>query len=538
MKQVYVFGHKNPDIDSVCSAICVAYLKNKLKVPAVPKVIGPLNSGAKFVLDYFKVDTPSYLNDVKVQIKDVNYLKRGYVNYKTSIYDAFVFMKENNITAVPLVDDARHVNGYVSLRSMAKYFADSPKGQIVTNINHLLKVLNASTITSFDEEINGYVNSLVFNGDSIGDDYRLNDNSIVIIGDNVKVIKKALNEKVKLIILAKGNIISGSQQKIAKANRVNVISTPYSVFEICNKIILTNYINLLSTTDKPISLDTHSYYSDFIDLMKSNSYTTYPVVNNKGICLGLINTNMVDDYLKKQVILVDHNSYEESIDGLKEAEILEIIDHHCLGSIGTSIPISFIARPVGCTATIIYDEFRKEKVSIPKYIAGLLVSAIISDTLLFTSPTTTKDDIEAAKKLAKIAKVDLDEYGKELLKASTSTKGLSIEELIKQDFKTYEIKNNTYGIAVITTFDYDELKKDVPKYVEKLNDMHEHYYAGVLMFILDLLKGGSYVIYDDSMKNKVANAFGIDELEEGYFIKGLISRKKQILPALIKEIEK
>ena len=134
-----------------------------------------------------------------------------------------------------------------------------------------------------------------------------------------------MNEKVKLIILAKGNIISSSQQKMAKANHVNVISTPYSVFEICNKIILTNYINLLSTTDKPISLDTHSYYSDFIDLIKSNNYTTYPVVNNRGMCLGLINTNMVDDYLKKQVILVDHNSYEESIDGLKEAEILDIL---------------------------------------------------------------------------------------------------------------------------------------------------------------------------------------------------------------------
>ena len=208
-----------------------------------------------------------------------------------------------------------------------------------------------------------------------------------------------------------------------------------------------------------------------------------------------------------------------------------------LKGIVETTPTDYNIRPK-YSATIIYDEFRKERVEIPKDIAGMLVSAIISDTLVLTSPTTTEEDIKAAEKLAKLAGIDLKKFGKELFKESTSIKGLSIDELIKGDFKTYQINGGTYGIAVITTSDFDEIKDDIPKYVSKLNEMHSTSYDGVLMFILDIFKEGSYVLYDDSMKDVIASSFNITNLVEGYFIKGLISRKKQILPALIKELEK
>ena len=537
MKKVYVFGHKNPDTDSVCSAIALAYLKQALGVNAVPKVIGQINRGTKYVLDYFHVNAPSYLNDVKVQISDLKYLKKGYIYSKTSIYDAFVFMKEKSISSVPLVDDTNHLIGYISLRGMAKYFVDSSKVEIDTNLEHLLKVLNAQIVTNYDFDIKGYVSSLTFSDDEKQNEFNLNDNSIVIVGNRENIIKNAINKHVRLIILTKGKKLTEEELKLAKENKVNIIASSYSGFEICNKIVLSNYVDILNITDNPLSLEVHSYYSDFINLMKKNTYTTYPVVNSDNICLGVLTTSMINDYKRKDVILVDHNSYEESIDGLDEANILEIVDHHCLGSIGTKIPISFISRPVGCTATIIFDEYRKEKVKIPQDIAGLLLSAIISDTLLFTSPTTTEEDISAAEELAKIAKVDLKEYGKEMLKAATSIKGLSIDELIKQDFKTYQINNKTYGIAVITTADFEEIKDDIPNYVKRLNEMNEMYYEGVLMFILDIFKEGSYALYDDSMKSVLSSAFNINDLYEGYFIKGLISRKKQILPAIIKELE-
>ena len=535
---VYVFGHKNPDTDSVCSAIALAYLKNALGVKAVPKVIGPINRGTKFVLDYFHVNTPSYLNDVKVQISDLKYLKKGFINHKCSIYDAFLFMKEKNLNALPLVDDENHLIGYISMHALAKFIINNTKMELITNLDHLVTVLNAKVITKFDYEINGFVSSVSFSDDSKERDFNLNENSIVVVGNRTKIINNAIKNKVKLIILTKGRNLSKKEIELANKNNVNVIESNYSGYDICNKIVLSNYVSLLNINDQPIALDVNSYYSDFVNLIKRYPYTTYPVVNSDNVCLGMINTNMISDYKKKDVILVDHNSYEESIDGLHEANILEIVDHHCLGSIGTSIPISFISRPVGCTATIIYDEFRKERVEIPKDIAGMLVSAIISDTLVLTSPTTTEEDIKSAEKLAKIAGIDLKKFGKELFKESTSIKGLSVEELIKGDFKTYQINGGTYGIAVITTSDFDEIKDDIPKYVSKLNEMHSTSYDGVLMFILDIFKEGSYVLYDDSMKDVVSSSFNIHNLVEGFFIKGLISRKKQILPALIKELEK
>ena len=538
MKQVYVFGHKNPDTDSVCSAIALAYLKNELGINAVPRVIGQINRGTKYALDYFKVNVPSYLNDVKIQISDLKYLKKGFVNNKCSIYDAFIFMKENNITGVPLVDDNNLLTGYVSLRDMAKYFADSSKFEINTNIDHLTKVLNAKVISNYNYDIKGYVSSLTFSDDDKQSDFNLNENSIVVVGNRDNIVKNAILNHVNLIVLTKGKKLTDDELKLANNNKVNIISSSYTGFEICNKIILTNYAYILDSTDNLISLNEHSYYSDFLTIMKKNHYTTYPVVNSDNVCLGVLDINMINDYKKKDVILVDHNSYEESIDGLNEANILEIVDHHCLGSIGTTIPISFISRPVGCTATIVYDEFRKEKVKIPQAIAGMLLSAILSDTILFTSPTTTEEDTIAASELAQIAKVDVKQYGKELLKASTSIKGLSVEDLIKQDFKTYQINNKTYGIAVVTTTDFEEIKDDIPKYVNKLNEMHQMFYEGVLLFILDIFKEGSYALYDDSMKEVMSSAFNINDLEEGYFIKGLISRKKQILPAIIKELEK
>ena len=300
----------------------------------------------------------------------------------------------------------------------------------------------------------------------------------------------------------------------------------------------TNFIkNLNTNTNNLTTVNIHSYYTDFLSLSKRISYTNYPVVKDNNECLGVIKVTHMTEYEKKRVILVDHNNYSQSVDGLEEADILEIIDHHNLGDIGTSAPITFLCKPVGCTATIIYEQFKKEKIKIPHDIAGLLLSAVISDTLLFTSPTTTKDDITAANELAKIAKVDINEYGIKMLKAASSIKGLTISELIHQDFKTYTINNKNYGIAVITTMDFDEIEKDMDKYIAKLDEMSQNNFKAVLIFITDILKKGSYVIYNENSKNLVKNAFNLKDINEGEFLPGLISRKKQILPAIMKVVD-
>lgn len=538
MKPIYVFGHKSPDTDSVCSAISLAYLKNQKGINCVPKVIGPINRETNFVLDYFKVDTPSYLNDVKVQIKDTEFAKKAYINEKASIDSAFNYMKKFDLTAIPLVDDKKVLTGYVTLKNLAKYLVSDKRDQVKTNLKHLLQTLDAKLITNFKNEFEGRIQAVTFSSDAFIKEVKLNKDDILIVGDRYKVIEYAIDSKIQLIILTRNRVIPTKLLNKAIKNKVNVITSSYSSFELCNKLSLANYISTINETPNPKTVGFQSYYSDFINLTKKYNYTNYPVVNKNNECLGVIKLTNYSSYEKKNVILVDHNNYEQSVEGLDEAEIIEVFDHHNIGNLGTNSPIYFTCRPVGCTATIIYDCFIKEGIKIPNDIAGLLLSAIISDTLLFTSPTTTEIDKESAYALAKIAKVDVQKYGMEMLKAASSIKGLSITELIMQDFKSYSINDKIYGIAVITTMDFDEISKNMTEYIDKLNEMSMLQYESVIIFIVDILKEGSYVLYNTNSEDLVANAFNLSDIEEGIFVKDLMSRKKQIIPAIMKELEK
>lgn len=538
MKPVYVFGHKNPDIDSVCSAIALANLKTIQGLPCTPKVIGPINYGTKFVLDYFNVEHPSYLNDVKIQIKDTGYLKKIYINENDSILNTFDLMNKYNLSGIPLVDDNLHITGYITLSDMARYLVSNKRDIIETNLDTLLNTLNATVLTRFKDIFSGSVQTVTFSTEAFIREIKLNENNILVVGDRYKVVDYAINSNVQLIILTRNRTIPKSLLKKAINKKITIISSSYTSFELCNRLSLSNYIKTINNTPNPYALELTGYYDDLLKDVSKYNYSNYPIINNKKECVGVLKLNDIQKYEKKKVILVDHNNYEQSIDGLHEAEILEIIDHHNIGNIGTNSPISFICRPVGCSATIVYDEYKKARIVPDKKIAGLLLSAIISDTLLFSSPTTTSTDKKYADELANLINIDIKEYGIKMLKESSSIKGLTISELIHQDFKTYSINEKTYGIAVITTMDFDDIEKDIDKYVEKLNEMSETRYESVLIFIVDIFKKGSYVLYNDKSKKLIEDAFNIENLKEGVFIPELLSRKSQILPKLMKELEK
>jgi len=538
MKPIYIFGHKSPDTDSVCSAIALAYLKNQTGINCVPKVIGPINRETQFVLDYFKVESPSYLNDVKVQIKDTKYVKKAYINENASISNALDYMKKFDLTAIPLVNDKKRLTGYVTLKDLAKYLVSDKRDKISTNLKHLLQTLDAKIITNFKNEFEGNVTTVTFSSDAFIKEVKLKPEDILVVGDRYKVIEYAIDSKIQLIILTRNRVIPTKLLNKAVKNKVNVITSSYSSFELCNKLSLANFISTINENPNPKTVDVQSYYSDFIALTKKLHYTNYPVINKNNECLGVINLTDFSVYDKKNVILVDHNNYEQSVDGLEEAEILEVFDHHNIGNIGTNSPIYFTCRPVGCTGTIIYDRYLKEGVKIPKDMAGLMLSAIISDTLLFTSPTTTELDKTSAYALAKIAKVDVERYGMKMLKAASTIKGLSINELIMQDFKSYSIDDKIYGIAVITTMDFDEIEKHMDEYIERLNEMSKTSYEAVLIFIVDILKEGSYILYNTAAESLVTDAFDLPNIKEGVFVENLMSRKKQIIPAIMKELEK
>lgn len=533
----FIFGHKNPDTDSVCSSIALSYIKNELGEKTIPKVLGNINNETKFVLNYFKVPVPSYLNDVRVRIKNIKFDKKAIINENESIDNAFKLMQERNVTALPLVDDNKILTGYVTLKELARYLITGSKELIDTTLDNIIDSLQANIVTKYDENIKGNVLVAGMKSNDFFDTISLTHDDILIVGDRYKILDYAIESKVKLIILPLNSTINNKLLKKAMKNNINIIETSMASYEISSKILLANKIKNIEVNHSPITVNLEDYYSDFKTMTHQINHTNYPVVNNKGECVGLIRLTGPNEYDKQSVILVDHNNLAQSVDGIEEAEILQIIDHHNLGAIGTSIPINFRSKPVGCTSTIIYDLYLDYKVNIPQDIAGLMLSAILSDTLLLTSPTTTDQDRNAAEKLARIAKVDMESYGLEMLKAASSIKGMSVDEIIMNDFKTYNVNSKTLGIAQIMTMDFDFIEDHLDEFVEKLNELVAGDYSIVVVFITDIIKNGSYVLYNDNAATIVKEAYGIKNLEQGTFLPKMVSRKKQMLPSIMSVLD-
>ena len=533
----YIFGHKNPDTDSVCSSIALSYLKNELGGKTVPKVLGNINNETKFVLDYFKVPVPSYLNDVRVRIKNIKYDKKAYIFEEESINDAFNVMQKQNLTAIPLIDDRKKLTGYVTLKEIAKYLINGNKEIVNTTLDNIIETLDAKVIVKCDDLISGDILIAGLQSKTIESSFRLSPRDILIVGDRYKVLNFAIDSKVKLIILPLNVNVDKKIIKKAEKNNVNIIASEFDSFQIANKILLSNFIKSINLNKSPVTVNNEDYYTDFKNMAHRVNHSNYPVINNKGECLGLIRLTGPNDYEKQKVILVDHNNFAQSVDGLDEANILEIIDHHNLGAIGTSLPINFRSKPVGCTSTMIYDMYKEERVAIPKNMAGLMLSAILSDTLLLTSPTTTEDDRFAAVKLASIAKVDIDTYGIEMLKAASSIEGKSPEELIKTDFKSYVVGDKLLGISQIMTMDIDTIQNHMDEYIAKLNEMVELNYSIVTIFITDIIKNGSYVLYNEKAADIIKDAFGLKSIHQCMFLPKIVSRKKQIQPNIISVLE-
>ena len=533
----FIFGHKNPDTDSVCSSIALSYLKNETGGKTAPKVLGNINNETKFALDFFKVPVPSYLNDVRVRIKNIKYDKKAYISEEKSINEAFKVMQHQNITAIPLIDDKKKLTGYVTLKEIAKYLINGNKEIVHTTLDNIIETLNAKVITKFDEYISGDILIAGLQSKTIQQEIDLSPHDILIVGDRYKVLDYAIESHVRLIILPLNVNLDKKIIKKAEKNKVNIIASELDSFQIANKILLSNFVKSINLNKSPITINNEDYYTEFKNMTHRVNHSNYPVVNNKGECLGLIKLTGPNEYEKQKVILVDHNNFAQSVDGLDEANILEIIDHHNIGDIGTSLPINFRSKPVGCTSTMIYEMYKEQHIPIPKNMAGLMLSAILSDTLLLTSPTTTEDDKFAAVKLANIAKVDIDKYGMEMLKASSSIEGKSVEELIKTDFKSYVVGDKLLGISQIMTMDIEKIEENIDAYIAKLNEMVEAQYTIVTIFITDIIKNGSYVIYNDAAAGIIQDSFGLKSIHQCMFLPKIVSRKKQIQPNIISVLE-
>lgn len=539
MNKTFVFGHKSPDTDSVTASISFSYLKNKLGENTVPMVLGEINKETKYVLKYFGVAQPTFLNDVKLQIKDIRYKKGIYLDEKESIFTAYNYMMENNVSTIPIVDEKSKMLGIVSMKDIARENMCDEGSKLNTSFDNILEVLKGKKILKFDDEIKGNINVALLRSTTFIQNTKLSNDDILIVGDRHSIIEYAINSNVKLIIITKDGEFKPSHLELAKEKKINVIETKLDTFKVVRLINLCNYVKTITLTKNVFCFDENDTVNNFVDFANKTKFTNYPIINKENECLGLLRLADLADKNKKKVILVDHNSKEQTVEGIDEAEILEIVDHHNIGSIGTQNPITFRNMPVGSSNTIIYEMYKENKIEIPKDIAGLMLSGIISDTLLLMSPTTTDYDRKAVKNLAQIAGVDYSSYGLEMFKAGSSLEGMSKTDILYNDFKKFNANDKKFGIGQIFTMDIDEIKKGINEYVSLIDEICKNEeYATIALFITDIINNGSYMIYNTNSEEIVANAFNIKDIEECTYLPGVVSRKKQILPNLLAELEK
>ncbi len=536
MRKTYIFGHKKPDSDSVLSAIAYSYLKNQLGETTEPRILGDINKETKYALEYFGLKEPRYLNDVKLQIKDINYHRDFTINDTDCIYKGYQMMINSGLTGVPVTKRDGLFAGLITMKDLSKTVISENIEDLYTSYENILFVLKGEELLKFDDEIVGKIFVAAFRSTHIMNINIMEPNTILIVGDRHSVIEHAVEAGVKLIIISGDCEIKDKHIELAKEKKVNIIRTPYDTYHVARLITLTNYIKTLIRSYNPTRFDESDFVDDVIDINNRLKHTNYPIVNKNGKCLGLLRITDLSEKNPKKVILVDHNEKVQSADGIEEANILEIIDHHNLGSITTSMPINFRNMAVGSTCTIVYTLFKEKDISIPKEIAGALISGILSDTLILRSPTATEKDREAVYDLANIAEVDYEEYGMNLLKAGTSLEGMTPQDVLFNDYKLYDISDKEFAIGQFFTMNFDEIKQNIDSYIEVLNKEAEaNNYALVALYVTDIVKNGSYVIYNSKASNLMDLVY--ENVKEGYFVEGCLSRKKHIVPLIMSILE-
>ena len=537
MKKTLIFGHKKPDTDSVMSAIGLSYLKNQLGLDTEARVLGDLNKETKYALEYFNIKEPRYLNDVKLQLKDVKYHKGFYLKETDSIYDGYQAMLKEGLTGLPVVREDLSFEGLITLKDLSHVMINENGEDLDTSYDNICHVLKGEEVLRCSDEIKGKLIVAAYRSTTFMSNVSLDSSDILIVGDRHSVIEYAVTSGVKLIILTNGSYIKDEHIEIAKNNGVNIIRTPYDTYKASKQISLTNYIKTMIRVYNPTKFIESDFVSDVIDINNKLKHTNYPVVDKNNKCLGLLRITDLSEYNPKKVILVDHNEKLQSVDGLDEAEILEIIDHHNLGSITTNNPINFRNMAVGSTSTIVYYLFKEKNIDIPRDIAGALISGILSDTLILKSPTATDKDRDAVMALSNIISINYEDYGMNLLKAGTSLEGMSREDVLYNDYKLYSVNDKNFAIGQFFTMNFESINKEIDEYVKVLDKVAEsNNYTLVALYVTDIIKNGSYVIFNTKGKNIMEIAY-LDGIEEGYFVRGCVSRKKHVVPQIMSILE-
>ena len=543
-KKVWVVGHKNPDTDSICAAISYAYLKNQSgdKKTYVAKRAGAVNEETRYVLERFGVEEPPLVSYAGAQIKDINIRKTAGVSNQISLKRAWELMKKLEVVTLPVTNQFGKLEGVIVTKDIATSYMDVLDNCVLSKARTQYKTI-AETIdgevyagNEHAHFVRGKVVIATSNPEYMAD--YIEDDDLVILGDREEAQMQAIRSNASCIIIGGGLEVAEEVKKLAEKRDCVIITTPFDTFSVARLINQSMPIKQYMTRRELVTFDIDDYVDDVKDVMSRVRHRDFPVLGSNGNYVGMISRRNLMNMQKKQIILVDHNEKSQAVDGIGEAEILEIIDHHRLGSLETASPVYFRNQPLGCTSTIIYQMYQEQRVEIPKEIAGLLLSAIISDTLMFRSPTCTPFDKGVAKRLAEIADVDIEDHAKKMFRAGSDFKNKTTEEIFYQDFKIFHTEDCDFGVAQISAMSGEELEQigeQLRPFLPQV--LGEKRLNMVYVMLTDILEESSKIIFAGEDAGKIlAHAFKKQEDADGILLDGIISRKKQMIPTLMNEM--
>lgn len=541
--KIYVVGHKNPDTDSICSAIAYAALKKELTGKHyVARRAGRLNEETQYVLEYFGVEVPKLLSDLRVQVRDVDLRRAENLNGSVSIKTAWAQMKELNIKTLPIGRNNK-LEGLITVGDIARSYMDVYDSNILARSKTQYRNI-ASTIDG--KIISGNAHSYVSKGKvaiaassrQLMSDF-VDEDDLVILGDRIEAQQLAIDINVSCMVVCGDARIPNEILKQAKEKEIVVIASPHDTFTVARLINQSIPVRHFMTKDELITFYPKDYVDDVKEVMARKKYRDFPVVDINGDFQGFISRRRLLNCRKKQVILVDHNEESQAVDGIEQADVLEIIDHHRLNSIQTIGPVVFRNQPVGCTATIIYQMYQEYNKPVNPVIAGLLCSAIISDTLLFRSPTCTLLDEDAAKELAEIAGINMEELAQAMFKAGSNLQGKSAEEICFLDFKQFTVNDTVFGVGQVNSMSAKELTEIKTQIESELDKIRQNHRLDMIFFMLTniMTESSELLCVGPEAREKAISAFDLNGKSDTLYLKGVVSRKKQLVPAIVEALQ-
>jgi len=529
--KVLIFGHKNPDTDSICSAIAYSNLKKQLGLDTLPVRLGNLNKETEFILDHFNVEVPELLTTIKPQVKDLTKVEKKFIKETDSLQKALEIMTEEGYSSLPVVNDNNKLENMVHISDIANAYLGMSTRDLFLNFETTYENI-WNTLKDDSVLISGtYPTGKIYGKlRGVSELAKIEEGDVVITTLFSGHIEKAEKAGAKIIFLC-----VDKNDKIPTYDiNIPLVRVNRGIFKTFKMISHSVPIKAILNQKNFFHFKTTDYIEEIQDIIKDTNQTNFPVVNEDGTIFSTIRSKHIMNFGRNEVILVDHNENSQSVDGIETAKILEIVDHHKFGNFETSEPLMIRAAAVGCTSTIVYRLYKEEGIIPDKVTAGLMLSAILSDTLIFKSPTCTPKDIEAAKELAEISGLDYQKYGMEMLIAGTSLSDKTPTDIITMDMKEFSMSKYKIAVAQVNTVDIDGLLSNRDQLEAAMNKMiEEKNYDLFLLVMTDIVNNGSKILTLGSIPELVEKAFNVELEDKTAWLDGVVSRKKQIVPFLM-----